>query len=165
MRIMVNSRPSAAAARKKDDDAPRGMGQVLEFMRLLWAVDHGLQSTSKHMESSFGITGPQRLTVRIVGRFPGISAGELATILLVHPSTLTGVLKRLTDRGIIRRRTDPEDARRAVLYLTAKGKKLDDVRSGTVESSVRQTLSLLPQAKVDAAAEVLRQLAEQLTRE
>jgi len=56
------------------------LGPVLEFMKLLWAVDHGLQSISKHMESRFGITGPQRLVVRIVGRFPGISAGALADV-------------------------------------------------------------------------------------
>jgi len=53
------------------------LGPVLEFMKQLWAVDHGLQSVSKRMEARFGITGPQRLVVRIVGRFPGISAGAL----------------------------------------------------------------------------------------
>src|SRR2546423_15613008 len=52
------------------------LGPVLEFMKQLWAVDHGLQSASKRMEASFGITGPQRLVVRIVGRFPGIAAGR-----------------------------------------------------------------------------------------
>ena len=40
------------------------LGAVLDFMRLLWAVDHALQSTSKRMESTFGLTGPQRLVVR-----------------------------------------------------------------------------------------------------
>ena len=53
------------------------LGAVLDFMRLLWAVDHALQSASKRMESSFGLTGPQRLVVRIVGRFPGIAAGRI----------------------------------------------------------------------------------------
>ena len=75
------------------------LGAVLDFMRLLWAVDHALQSASKRMESAFGMTSPQRLVVRIVGRFPGIAAGRVAEILHVHPSTLTGVLKRLEARG------------------------------------------------------------------
>src|SRR5438132_8459125 len=35
-----------------------------------------------------------RLVMRIVGRFPGIAAGRVAQILHVHPSTLTGILKR-----------------------------------------------------------------------
>src|SRR5258705_7138033 len=87
------------------------LGAVLDFMRLLWAVDHALQSTSKRMESTFGLTGPQRLVVRIVGRFPGIAAGRIAGILHVHPSTLTGVLRRLESRRVLPRRPSPRHAR------------------------------------------------------
>ena len=77
---------------KRSEPADRSLGDVLEFMRTLWALDHGLQLRSKRMERHLGITGPQRLVLRIVGRFPGISAGEVASIMEVHPSTLTGVL-------------------------------------------------------------------------
>src|SRR5213075_940670 len=111
-----------------EDDKGPPLGAVLDFMRLLWAVDHSLQSASKRMEATYGITGPQRLVVRIVGRFPGIAAGRVAEILHVHPSTLTGILKRLEQRGILQRRTDPRDARRALFSLTPKGKKLDTLR-------------------------------------
>ena len=137
----------------------RRLGPVLEFMRALWALDHALQSASKRMETRLGVTAPQRLVVRIVGRFPGISAGEVAEILHVHPSTLTGVLKRLEARGIVNRRTDPTDARRALLALTARGRELDRLRSGTVEAVVRRVLQRLPSGSVRSA----RALAEALT--
>jgi DNA-binding MarR family transcriptional regulator len=75
------------------------LGPVLEFIRLLWATDHGLQSASKAMAARLGVTGSQRLAVRVLSRCPGLSAGELARILHVHPSTLTGVLQRLQSRG------------------------------------------------------------------
>src|SRR5438067_7585014 len=137
------------------------LGAVLDFMRLLWAVDHSLQSASKRMEAAYGITGPQRLVVRIVGRFPGTPAGRVAQILHVHPSTLTGILKRLEARSILQRRPDPRDARRALLALTAKGRKLDNLRTGTVEQAVRRVLGTDP-AKVAAAQEVLFALSEEL---
>jgi DNA-binding MarR family transcriptional regulator len=140
----------------------RPLGEVLEFMRLLWAVDHGLQSNSKRMESSLGVTGPQRLVIRLVGQRPGISAGELASLLHVHPSTLTGVLGRLEARGVVARRADPADKRRALLGLTTKGAKLDKLRSGTVEARVRTTLGRLPAPRVRAARDVLAALAEAL---
>src|SRR3954462_1062633 len=120
------------------------LGAVLDFMRMLWALDHALQSASKRMEVSFGLTGPQRLVVRIVGRFPGIAAGRVAGILHVHPSTLTGILKRLEARGMLQRRPDPRDARRALFMLTAKGRKLDTVRTGTVEQAVRRGRTRAP---------------------
>src|SRR5205814_10660337 len=108
MRIVgVPTMPDSTEPRGADDQREPPLGAVLDFMRLLWAVDHALQSASKRMESSFGLTGPQRLVVRIVGRFPGIAAGRIADILHVHPSTLTGVLKRLESRAVLQRRPDP----------------------------------------------------------
>jgi len=147
-----------------DDGKGPPLGAVLDFMRLLWAVDHALQSASKRMESTYGVTGPQRLVVRIVGRFPGIAAGRVAEILHVHPSTLTGILKRLEQRGILQRRSDPRDARRALFGLTLKGKKLDTAKTGTVEQAVRRVLTRDPQ-KIAAAQEVLAALSEELDEE
>ena len=145
------------------DEANHGepLGPVLEFMKLLWALDHGLQSTSKRMEASYGITGPQRLVVRIVGRFPGISAGGLAEVLHVHPSTLTGVLRRLEERGVLQRKADPHDRRRALFGLTPRGRKLDTLRAGTVEAAVRRVLARMP-AEAAAAQRILAALTVEL---
>jgi DNA-binding MarR family transcriptional regulator len=138
------------------------LGDVLEFMRILWALDHELQSASKRMESTLGVTGPQRLVVRIVGRYPGISAGGVSEILHLHPSTLTGILKRLTQRGLVERRSDPGDARRALLHLTAKGRSIDGLRNGTTESAVRRALARLQPKAVGAARDVLAAIAAEL---
>jgi MarR family transcriptional regulator, organic hydroperoxide resistance regulator len=138
------------------------MGKVLEVMRLLWALDHSLQARSKRMLSTLGVTGPQRLVVRIVGRFPGISAGELANILCVHPSTLTGILSRLERRMIITRKRDAADGRVALFKLTAKGHVVDRVQLGTVEAAVQRALAKISSRKILAAQEILRQLQWEL---
>ncbi|MBM7113335.1 MarR family transcriptional regulator [Archangium primigenium] len=144
----------------KDKKAP--LGEVLEFMRLLWAVDHGLQSTSKRMESTLGLTGPQRLVLRLVGRFPGITAGRLAGIMHVHPSTLTGVLKRMEKRGLLERKSDPLDGRKALFALTDQGRSMDVPAGGTVESAVERVLTRLARPQLQAAQEALTALAEEL---
>src|SRR3954464_6429268 len=76
---------------------------VLDFMRLLWSIEHGLQRLSKRMENEIGITGPQRLVLRVVGQYPDLSARHLAHIVRLHPSTITGVLQRLVSRGLLER--------------------------------------------------------------
>lgn len=131
-------------------------------MQLLWAVAHGLESTSKRMRASVGVTGPQRLVVRLIGHYGGTSPGDLADVLHVHPSSLTGVLRRLEKGGFIRRKRDPRDGRRAILTLTPRGQSLNDRRSGTVESAVRRTLSKLSAAKESAARDALAALAREL---
>jgi DNA-binding MarR family transcriptional regulator len=141
----------------------RRLGPVLDFMRALWALDHAFQSASKRMEARLGVTSPQRLVVRIVGRFPGISAGEVAEILHVHPSTLTGVLKRLEARGVLSRRADPRDGRRALLSLTARGRGLDRLRTGTVEAAVRRVLRDQSPSSVDSARALAEALAAALS--
>jgi len=148
----------------EEQEKPRGpqLGDVLDFMRLLWAVDHGLQSTSKRMETTLGVTGPQRLVVRLVGRFPGITAGTLAQILHVHPSTLTGVLKRLEKRGLLERKSDPLDGRKALFALTEAGRGLDVPATGTVEAAVQRVLSKMTRARILHTQDVLNALAEEL---
>jgi MarR family transcriptional regulator, organic hydroperoxide resistance regulator len=152
----------ATGRRSKDRAEVPPLGDVLEFMRMIWAIDHGLQRTSKQMAATLGITGLQHLAIRLVGRFPGISAGQLADILYIHPSTLTGVIQRLERQGLIGRRTDPRDGRRVVLGLTEKGRHLDVGARDTVESAVRDALATLPKSRVETAREVLRTLVKAL---
>ncbi len=154
-------------SRRREPRRNRGNGQpslgpLLDFIRLLWQVDHGLNSRSKRMRLQFGVTGPQRFAVRIVSRFPGISAGELAGLLHVHPSTLTGVLDRLVRRGLLSRRPDPDDARRALLRVTASGRRVGRLRAGTIEAGVRSALARLQPAQLAGARAALETLAQAL---
>lgn len=140
----------------------RELGPVLDFMRALWALDHALQRASKRMEGTLGVTAPQRLVLRIVGRFPLASAGEVAEVLHLHPSTLTGILRRLEERGMVARLADPADGRRALLRLTVKGRKLDQLRDGTVEAAVRRALGRLPASTVRSARDAALTLSGEL---
>ena len=114
------------------------------------------------MQAKFGVTGPQRLVLRIVGTFPGLSAGDLARTLHVHPSTLTGILQRLEARGLLRRLTDPEDARRVQLEITAKGKRLTVPSVGTVESAIKRLMSTWTESELSVTRRTLTAIAEEL---
>jgi MarR family transcriptional regulator, organic hydroperoxide resistance regulator len=154
-------RPTRRATASEHSGLP-ALGEALEFMRLIWAVDHGLQRASKRMKAAVGITRRQHLVLHVVGRFPGISVGRLSAALHVHQSTLTGVLARLERRGLLDRRPDPRDGRRAALGLTPAGRRLDVAVPGTVESAVEGVLDDLTEPKVAAAREALTQLARRL---
>lgn len=135
---------------------------ILDFMRLLWSVEHGLQSTSKWMETSLGITGPQRLVLRIVSQRPGLSPGEVARIVHLHPSTITGILQRLVKKGLLRRERDDKDHRRIRLRSQAAAKEFVASSTGTVESAVTRALTRIPIYRVRHAREVLSAIASAL---
>ncbi len=138
---------------------------TLAFMRLLWAVDHGLRSLSKQMQARIGMTGPQRLVLRIVGRFPHVTPSELAELLHLDRGTLSGIVERLATQQLLQRVPHHEDGRSVLLDLTARGRLLDQETSGTVEACVRRALASLPRAKIDAAKEVLEAVARELSKE
>ena len=157
-----SSRP--AKAHVEGDGQVEALGAALDFMRLLWATDHGLQRRSKRMEVELGVTGMQRVVIRLIGRFPSVTAGRLAELLHVHPSTLTGVLKRVVERGFVERERDAADARIAHFTLTGEGGTIDGTKAGTVEAAVRRALSRLEPDQIETARVVLSALADELSR-
>jgi DNA-binding MarR family transcriptional regulator len=131
------------------------VGDAIDFLRLIWGVDHALQRRSKSMAATLGITGPQRLVIRIIGRFPSINATQLADILHLHPSSLTAVLKRLERRRLVRRWPDERDRRRWLLGLTRRGQALNRETPGTIEAAVQRMLTTITSHELDVTRAVL----------
>ena len=142
----------------------RTLGQTLDFLRVLWAINHGLATTSRYMKAKYGVTGRQRLIIQVVNEFPGISAGDLAKVLHLDPSTLTGVLQQMSQRGLLQLQPDMRDRRRLRIQLTAKGRRLSDMAVGAIEAAVSRTLSRVSPAKLKATRDVLALLAGNLDR-
>jgi DNA-binding MarR family transcriptional regulator len=138
---------------------------VLEFIRLMWSVDHELQRVSKRMVGRIGLTAPQRLAVRFIGRNDGLTPGTLAELLHMHPGTVTGIVRRLDEHGLVQQTRDADDTRRRHLSLTAKGRRIDRTRRGTVEAAVRRAASELSPREFAVAARAMDLLARNLAAE
>ena len=134
-------------------------------MKTLWALVHALDVRSKRMRRTIGVTGPQRLVMRVLGRRPGATAGEIAATLEIHASTLTGILARLEERRMIARRVDRADRRRARFELTAAGRAVDRERRGTVEAAVKRALAQVGAVAAAGCVELMAVLAAELARD
>jgi DNA-binding MarR family transcriptional regulator len=144
--------------------APAPLDDVLRFMRLIWAIDHELERVSKRMEARIGLTVPQRLSMLLIARSPGILASELADALHLHRGTLSGIVRRLTAAGYVARTVDPSDGRRAGLTLTPAGMRLIQRRVGTFEDAVRRTTDAVRVQDRRTAERVLSTLGAELRR-
>lgn len=138
---------------------------VLEFIRQMWAVDHELQRVSKRMVRRIGLTAPQRLAVRFIGRHPGITLGTLSSLLHLHPGTVTGIVRHLEGEGLVTQTRDAADTRRRHLSLSPRGRRLNRRRTGTVEAAVRRAVAAMSQDELAAASRMLGLLAESLAAE
>ncbi len=149
---------------KMGEADPADLPEVLQFMRMLWALVHGLDRASKRMGQDLGVTGPQRLALRVIGLFPDISAGQLAHMLHIHPSTLTGILQRLIEQQLVERTALTSDRRRAQLRLSRRGAKIDRLNTGTVESAVSSALRGASARDRAATQRLIGAVSQQLTR-
>jgi MarR family transcriptional regulator, organic hydroperoxide resistance regulator len=135
----------------------------LDFLQVLWRTSHALERRSRRMEKAIGLTAPQRVLLRFLGRFPGVTAGQLARVLHIDPGTLSASVRRLEARGLVERRRDPVDTRRVTLGLTKKGRALDVPRGDTVEAAADALLAETAPKDVAATSRVLDRFAELLT--
>ena len=145
---------------RRDDDLT--LGPAGDFMRRLWRLSHAMERVSKQMEARLGVTSQQRMLIRCVGKYPGLTAGQLASLLHLDAGTVSTTLGRLEAKGLLVRRRDARDARRVSLGLTSAGRALDAAREGTVERLVELALRASPEEDLEATTRVLAHLAERL---
>jgi MarR family transcriptional regulator, transcriptional regulator for hemolysin len=85
---------------------------------------HALRKAFTRRAATLGVTGAQWKVLFKLSLKPGMRQVELADLLDIEPITLTRILDRLQEAGLIERSSDPADRRAWRLHVTAKAKPL-----------------------------------------
>jgi MarR family transcriptional regulator for hemolysin len=85
-----------------------------------------LRTYADQRAREFGMTRAQWAVLARVERSEGLKQCELAEVLDLQPITLTRLIDRLCDGGLIERRSDPDDRRAKRLYLTPAARPVLD---------------------------------------
>lgn len=96
-------------------DSQRILDSVRRLVRYLRIHDRAAQS-------QVGLSGAQLFVMRELGRTPSLSLSQLAQRTLTDQSSVSVVVTRLVDAGLVSRDRDTHDARRLVLNLTKTGR-------------------------------------------
>ncbi len=96
----------------------------LPLLRELASTYQAFEVYSSVHIRALNLTPPQFDIVATLGNTPGMSPKELGEKTLITKGTLTGVVDRLADKGLVRRIASPNDGRSQIVQLTAPGKKL-----------------------------------------
>jgi len=91
-----------------------------------------------------------------------VTPGELARLMLLPPSVVSGDLNQLRDAGLIRRDRDPRDGRRLVYGLTAPGETMLAGAHRLFVQLLGEKLQSHPEAEVASALRLLYNLTRQL---
>ncbi len=74
--------------------------------------------------SDAGLTPAQFFAMARLHEMGEVSQNHLGRLVAMDPATIQGVVRRLIDRGLLKRKPDPRDKRRMIPRLTAKGRKI-----------------------------------------
>ena len=101
---------------------PRSLNREFAFM--INDVARMLRTYADYKGAQFGVTRAQWAVLVRLDRFEGLKQSELAEMLDLQPITLTRLLDRLCENGLIERRADPNDRRAKRLFLTPAARPL-----------------------------------------
>ena len=97
---------------------------VIPVLRELVRCYQAFERVSKTHIRLTGLTPPQFDIVATLGNTPGLTFKELGQRTLITKGTLTGVVDRLEERGIVRRIASDCDGRSTLVQLTRSGEDL-----------------------------------------
>ncbi len=108
--------------------------------------------------AGLGLTMTQLRVLFMLRADDGLSAGALADLLGVTPSTLTRIMDRLVRNHLVRRVTDDDDRRLVRHHLTSGGAKTVIEVERTGRERMNEILARLSEEQLDRVVAALRDL-------
>ncbi len=103
-------------------------------------------------EAGAGLSLPQFRVLVFVGRTPGTSLSTVARHVGIADATASVMVSRLVERGLVSRTSDPEERRRLMLTLTARGTTLLERSRAHARQRVAERLEALSGEELSAVA-------------
>lgn len=136
--------------------------EVQNVMDAFRRVIRELRLSGGEVERKLGISSAQLFVLHELGKNPGCSIGEVADRTHTDQSSVSTVVSRLVSTGLVKRTASAEDARRAELRLTARGRALLRRAPDTAQQRMVTAVESLPARQRQLLARSLAQLVEEM---
>lgn len=120
-------------------------------------ISRGIAQT---YEERFDLSVTGWRVIAILGRYPGITASEVAERAAMDKVAVSRAVSRLLEAGRLARRDRREDRRAKRLYLSADGQAIHDSIVPAAKAFERELLARLDPAERQVFEQLLERLAE-----
>jgi MarR family transcriptional regulator for hemolysin len=121
---------------------------------------HAMRKAFDRRAIGLGVTRAQWKVLFRLTRQPGMRQIELADLLDVEPITLTRIIDRLQEAGLVERSADPADRRAWRLHVTAKAQPLVEKLRGIADEMTADTFYGIDPGEIEITRRVLERLRE-----
>jgi DNA-binding MarR family transcriptional regulator len=146
-----NAPPTSPASPTALASPPALLALDAQFCFPVYAATNLIARAYRPLLEPLGLTYPQYLVMLVLWESEPVTVKALGERLLLDSGTLSPLLKRLEERRLVRKKADPEDARRVVVSLTAKGRAL---KAEAIKVPEALLCRLLAEGGPDAAVRV-----------
>lgn len=105
--------------------------------------------------ADLSVTAQEGQLLAFVSARDGVPVTAIVRLLGVPKSTATSILQRLERVGLVQRGSNPEDARSALLFATAKGHRIGGAAGERVIEFDRRIQSRLSEADLRALSRIV----------
>jgi DNA-binding MarR family transcriptional regulator len=126
-----------------------------DFQPVFWATKRALAQASARAFSQHGVHNGQQYVLQCLWEEDGLTPGELARRLDLATPTVTRAAHRMEASGLLSRRPDERDGRLVRLFLTDRGRGLEQVIEEERERLTERALTSLDSAERAALVRAL----------
>ena len=152
---MSANRPGTRARRSPPAWPPEPPTDAARAMDSLRRIVHALRVATRASEREFALTAAQLFVLRQLSAAPGQSLSNLALRTRTTQSSISEVVARLVQRGVVSRESSKEDRRRAELSLTRAGEALLAKAPETIQERLLRGFDRLDEKSRTALADNL----------
>ena len=162
---MKTSSDAAVPIRTTSSNHVERSGDVGVILDALRSIVRELRLASREAEQRVGIHGAQLHALRQLAESPSMSLTELADRTHTDISSVSVVVSRLVEQGLVTRKAADDDRRRLALALTARGRGVLRKAPETGSSRLLRAAAHLSDREVHGLAMTLSKLVDGLDRE
>lgn len=110
--------------------------------------------------NEIGLTEQQWRVIRILSQHEALESNQLADLACILKPSLTGILNRMIDQDLIRKRKGATDQRIHLISLTDQGRKIFEIQALKMEASYKKIQEQYGAEKLEVLLEMLKDFSK-----
>ena len=114
--------------------------------------------------SSYGITPQQMIVIKLIAHHGGMQNSELCKEMNLSKGTVSGIIKRLEKKGLVKRKEMEQDRRNEKIVFTEKGLEFANLIRYEMQKTFDNIFKNSSQEDIQRYIQVLREMIEKIKR-
>lgn len=134
-------------------------GSILTSLR---RIIRSIDQHNKQLGRCYELTVPQLVCIRQLLLDGEMTPGQLAKAVFLSQATVTGIIDRLADKGLVDRQRSTADRRKMMVRLTPPGTRMANEMPWPLQERFSKGLAALDEVEIEQIDTILKRLVDMM---